>query len=147
MNIMKKIVFCGVVIFSLSSSIIAHAKVDGVSYRCPTIEEAGEMDVRTSINDKTVHWEKKYNESIHHDNPIEFKKVILTNKDNNSYDMSVTCIYRTQQNKKAILSPLSSWHWYVDGVAEKVIGNNWRKSAKGNFECDSSIKNCSFIFR
>jgi hypothetical protein len=58
MNIMNKIVFYSVVIFSLSSSIIAHAKVNSVSYRCPTIEEAGEMDVRTSINDKTVHWKK-----------------------------------------------------------------------------------------
>lgn len=143
----KTMSYC-IAIVLLSSNLIAHAKNTSVSYRCPTIEEANSIqDIRTSINDKDVHWEIKNTNPIRNDKPIEFKKAVLKNKDNNSYDMLVTCIYRTKENQKLIFSPLPSFNWYVDAVAEKALGTGWYKLANGNLECTKSILNCGFIFR
>ena len=148
MNINNKSVSYGVAIVLLSSSLLAHTKNISVSYRCPTIEEANSIqDIRTSIHNKNVHWEIKNSNPISYDKPIAFKKAVLKKRDNNSYDMFVSCIYRTKENQKLIFSPLPSFHWYVDAVAEKALGTSWYKLANGNLECTKSILNCGFIFR
>lgn len=147
MNINNKILFCALAIASISGSLPAYAKLDSVSYRCPTIEEAGEIGpIRTSIHNKTAHWEVKNNLSIRGDKASEFKKAVLR-YDNKSYDMTVRCIYKTKENQKMILGPLASFNWYVDAVAEKALGSSWHKMPNGNLECTKSILNCGFIFR
>lgn len=103
----------------------------------------------TIINNKTVNWEIMTNSktSLHDDQPVEFMKVILKRKDSDSYDRSVSCVYRSKSNYIYILKPMSSFHWYVDGAAEKALGNSWHSIANGNLECKNSAKNGHFQFR
>lgn len=98
------------------------------------------------MNNKDVRWEIK-NNFIANDRPIEFKKAMLIKSGKNSYDMLVRCIYKTKENRKLILSPIASFHWYVDGLAEKALGRDWYKTSQGNLACTRSPKNCGFIFR
>ncbi|HDS3856729.1 TPA: hypothetical protein QH041_003097 [Legionella pneumophila] len=145
---MKKRILVTTALATMLWSMTIHAKIDSVVYRCPTINEIHPTGTRTSIHQKTVHW-KITDDShvIQGDNPEEFMQVILKIKDSDSYDRTVSCVYRTKGNKKYTLNPISSFSWYVDGVAEKTAGTHWNVASNGNLECSHSVKNCMFQFR
>lgn len=142
---LKKSIFCCIAFIAVFGNVYAKNKV--VSYRCPTIKEADDMDIRTTINDKDVHWRVESNNYRRDDKPSKFMGVVLKKQTDDSYDMSIQCIYMSENNNKYVLVPQKSFHWYVDGVAEKSIGSNWSMDSKGRFMCSSSINNCKFYFR
>ncbi|HHS8316891.1 TPA: hypothetical protein ACTUNV_003368 [Legionella pneumophila] len=142
-----KLLFTITVITALSS-VTTYAQPETVSFQCPNINEVDRMGTRTSNNNKTVLWKVTSGNNLsHYDKPVEFMQVILKREDPDSYDKTVSCVYRTKNNKKYILMPLGSFHWYVDGVAEKATGNHWHVASNGDLECSNSVKSCAFQFR
>lgn len=144
---MEKNILFTVGVLATLSGMSVNAKSNVVVYRCPTISEIDSMETKTTINKKTVHWETKYNSNRSYDEPVEFLQIVLNRKDPHSYDRSVSCIYRTKDNKKYTLQPVSSFHWYVDGIAEKALGKYWHEASNGSLKCSDSVKTCLFQFR
>lgn len=123
------------------------AGTEAVVYHCPSLNEiSNSFGAQTVINNKEVTWSRNSLNLMNYEHAIEFKKVILEPTQSDSFDMNVSCIYRTNKNRKIIASPQPSFHWYVDGVAEKALGRSWTKIGD-RLECSESIKNCLFALR
>ena len=132
----------------LSVAISANVYViEAVPYHCPSVDQVDGYEVRTTISKKDVNWYVESKKRRGEDKATEFMASVLSKKSNDSYDMSVMCIYRSEHNNKLVYRPASSFRWYVDGVAEKPIGNGWQLSRKGSLVCSSSVNDCGFYFR
>lgn len=135
---------------TLISSIIsfgAIAKNKVVPYHCPTIQDTSNPYVRTTYSDKSVEWYNDSHNYIAFDKAVEFVGVVLAKKDSDSFDRDVTCLYRSEKNKKIIYKPAASFHWYVDAVVEKPIGTDWKITRNDTLTCTKSVKECGFYFR
>lgn len=141
----KNSIYCCIAFFAMLGNV--NAKNPVVAYHCPTVHEADHMNIRTSINDKDVRWYIDSNNSRGYDRPADFMEAVLERKSEDSFDMSVKCVYKTQENKKYVLIPVESYLWYVDAVAEKAIGNKWVVDHNGRLRCNGSVTDCAFYFR
>jgi hypothetical protein len=129
-----------------SLSTVTNAHSEAVRYHCPSIKEASDMfTIKTSLNKKNVEWLLKSNILRIEDRPVHFTKVTLIPKEQESFDMEVFCEYRTNTNKKFIVTPMKSWSFYVDGIAKEPIGDNWHSLASGEYSCTKSILDCLFL--
>lgn len=143
----KNLMFVSLVGFAILHSANVSAEIATVAYHCPTIKKAGDIDLRTTINHKDVTWYIEKGSNVRGDKPVDFIGAFLERQNDDSFDMSVKCIYKTNANKKYVLSPIKSFLWYVDAVAEKPIGKGWKSANNGVLMCNKSIKECGFYFR
>lgn len=145
----KKIILLIFLAFSSIFYTFSYAALKSIAYHCPKADEIDlKGEIRTLFNEKDIYWQvDSQNISRLNDNATEFVKVILKQKYDQSYDMSVSCIYRTEHNMQLVISPIPSWHFYTDGVAEKTLGNNWIRAETRNLECSKSENDCGFMLR
>lgn len=140
----RKYLLCSIIAVCCIS---AHAKNNLVSFECPSLQEARSSDLKSSRKDKSVTWSIISKSLYPNATPSGFKGVVLEQKDDSSFDLSVKCIYKTEQNQKYVIEPNASFMWYVDAVSENPIGNNWSTNDKKLYWCTKSISDCKFSLR
>lgn len=137
-----------VILSSILIFFVLNTEAKGAIYHCPTLKEASNFfTVRTIINGKDVRWEKLIPPQNSSEHPRSFASVKLTPRSRDSYDKNIFCVYKTNLNRKFIVKPIESWSFYIKGVAEKAIGENWHLLADGSLNCYDSVQNCLFIFK
>lgn len=134
-----------IVSYFLSSG--CYAQSNSVTYHCPNIDDISSHEIRTDFNKKSISWKINNDFNAIDDSAIAFKQASLKRKDNESYDMNVTCLYETKNNKVLSLSPSSNFYHSVDALSEKSLGAYWKKIDSDTLECSKSVKECGFQLR
>ena len=136
-----------ILILSYFLSSGCYAQSNSVTYHCPNIDDISSNEIRTDFNNKSISWKINNSFDAINDSAIAFTQASLKRKDNESYDMSVTCLYKTKNNKMLSLSPSPNFYHSIDGLSEKSLGAYWKKINSDTLDCQKSAKDCGFLIR